>query len=189
MTSWDALSHSEEETIQKGRELAAQLRPLVYPEPSPGVGGREVEPSTAAGRRGALVLLSGELGAGKTTFTKGIISGLGVAREEDVTSPTFTLVHTFALTKDDSSSSPYTLHPTPYTLRVYHVDLYRVADLHDLETLGLEDVFSEPAIVIVEWPERLTLGTEWPRIEVRLQHVDEHTRRIEVLDPAGVLAA
>ena len=169
MTSWDALSHSEEETIQRGRELAARLRPLVYP-----------EPSAAGGRRGALVLLWGELGAGKTTFTKGIISGLGAAREEDVTSPTFTLVHTF------SSHSPLA---TGHSLFVYHVDLYRVADLHDLETLGLEDVLSEPAIVIVEWPEHLTLRTDWPRIDVRLQHVDEHIRRIEVLDPGGVLAA
>src|SRR5271154_6168639 len=65
------VTHSSEETIAKGREIAGKLHPPV------------------------LVLLSGDLGSGKTTLTKGIVSGLGAAREEDVTSPTFTLVHVF----------------------------------------------------------------------------------------------
>ena len=139
MVSGEFVTHSTDETIERGREIGASLTPPV------------------------LILLSGELGAGKTTLTKGIVSGLGAAREEDVTSPTFTLVHRYE-----------------GRARVYHVDLYRVGDFHDLETLGLEDVFSEQAVVIVEWPDRLTLRTNWPTIRVHLEHVGEDTRRITV---------
>jgi tRNA threonylcarbamoyladenosine biosynthesis protein TsaE len=148
MPSREFLTHSSEETIALGRELATELRPPV------------------------LLCLDGELGAGKTTLAKGIISGLGVAREEDVTSPTFTLVHVFK-----------------NGVRVFHVDLYRVADRHDLETLGLEDLFAEPAIVLVEWPERLALRTDWPIVQVRLEHGEGDTRRIRVTNSAGALAA
>ena len=87
------VSHSSEETIAKGREIAAILRPPV------------------------IVMLSGELGSGKTTLTKGIISGLGAAREEDVTSPTFTLVHVFHY------DSPAGSKQSPHPCKVYHVDL------------------------------------------------------------------
>lgn len=141
------VSRSCEETIEWGRQLAARLRPP------------------------ALVLLSGELGAGKTTLAKGIISGLGAAREEDVTSPTFTLVHQFT-------------NPTR-ALKVFHVDLYRVADFHDLETLGLEDVFAESAVVLVEWPERLTLRNDWPVLRIRLEHGADDSRRLELTEPAA----
>jgi tRNA threonylcarbamoyladenosine biosynthesis protein TsaE len=133
------ISHSADETIALGRDLARQLAAPV------------------------LVLLSGDLGSGKTTLTKGIISGLGVAREEDVTSPTFTLVHVFH-----------------NHAKVYHVDLYRVEKFHDLETLGLEDAFSEPAIVIIEWSERFALRNDWPQVLVRLEHLDGETRRITI---------
>jgi tRNA threonylcarbamoyladenosine biosynthesis protein TsaE len=68
--------------------------------------------------------------------------------------------------------------------RVYHVDLYRVGDFHDLETLGLEDIFSEKAIVIVEWPDRLKLRTNWPVVRIGLEHVAEDVRRI-VLEDGG----
>ena len=134
-------TRSAEETVARGREIGAELKPPV------------------------LVLLSGDLGAGKTTLTKGIASGAGAAREDDVTSPTFTLVHKYQGTK-----------------RVYHVDLYRVGDFHDLETLGLEDIFSENAIVIVEWPDRLRLRTDWPVLRIGLEHVSEDVRRIVVED-------
>ena len=134
-------TRSAEETVARGREIGAELKPPV------------------------LVLLSGDLGAGKTTLTKGIASGAGAAREDDVTSPTFTLVHKYQGTK-----------------RVYHVDLYRVGDFHDLETLGLEDIFSENAIVIVEWPDRLRLRTDWPVLRIGLEHVSEDARRIVVED-------
>jgi len=130
-------THSTEETIERGREIGAIVKPRT------------------------LILLEGELGAGKTTLAKGIVSGLGAAREEEVTSPTFTLVHKYE-----------------GRARVYHVDLYRVGDFHDLETLGLEDVFSEDAVIIVEWPDRLTLRTDWPILRIALEHVAEDTRRI-----------
>jgi tRNA threonylcarbamoyladenosine biosynthesis protein TsaE len=134
-------TRSAEETIARGREIGAGLKPPM------------------------LVLLSGDLGAGKTTLTKGIAAGAGAAREDDVTSPTFTLVHKYQGTK-----------------RVYHVDLYRVGDLHDLETLGLEDIFSENAIVIVEWPDRLKLRTDCPVLQIGLEHVSEDVRRIVIYD-------
>ena len=146
MAKREIVTHSFEETIQRGREIGAQLQPPV------------------------LVLLSGELGAGKTTLTKGIAAGLGAASEDEVTSPTFTLVHKYA-------------RGTP----VYHVDLYRIGDSHDLETLGLDDVFSEKAVVIVEWPDRFTLRTEWPIVRIHLEHISEDTRRIVIEDPASIL--
>jgi tRNA threonylcarbamoyladenosine biosynthesis protein TsaE len=72
--------------------------------------------------------------------------------------------------------------------RVYHVDLYRIGDSHDLETLGLEDVLSEPGVVLVEWPERLSLRTDWPVIRIDLEHVAEDTRRIKIRDDDGILS-
>lgn len=152
MSDREFITHSSEETIAQGRELASRIKPSL------------------------LVLLAGELGAGKTTLAKGIISGLGAACVEDITSPTFTLVHCFA--------GP---------VRVFHVDLYRVADAHDFHTLGLEDLFDEPAIVLVEWPDRLRLRTDWPVLRIHLEHVGEDQRRISVeeialgssIQPAG----
>jgi tRNA threonylcarbamoyladenosine biosynthesis protein TsaE len=143
-------TQSAEETISKGREIAAKLRPPV------------------------LVLLKGDLGSGKTTLTKGIISGLGAAREEDVTSPTFNLVHEF------QSSSLTDSGESPRACKVYHVDLYRVENFHDLESLGLEDALAEQAIVVIEWPERFTLRTHWPTVEIRLEHTGGDTRRLVV---------
>jgi len=134
------ITQSAEETIRWGRELAARLKPPV------------------------LVLLSGELGTGKTTLAKGIVSGLGAAREEEVTSPTFTLVHV------------YGRQP-----KVYHADLYRVESLADYESLGLEDVFAASAIVIIEWPKPCPLPTTWPQVRIRLEHVGGEVRRITTL--------
>jgi tRNA threonylcarbamoyladenosine biosynthesis protein TsaE len=137
----EILTHSSEETIAQGREIGAKLKAPV------------------------LILLSGDLGAGKTTLTKGIAAGLGAAREDDVTSPTFTLVHKYE-----------------GRTRVYHVDLYRIEDLHDFETLGLEDIFSEQAVVIVEWPDRLKLRTDWRIVRIQLEHVAEDTRKILITE-------
>lgn len=146
MARREIVTHSSEETIQRGREIGASLKPPV------------------------LILLSGELGAGKTTLTKGIASGLGAAEEGEVTSPTFTLVHKYG-------------HAAP----VYHVDLYRIGDSHDLETLGLEDVFAEKAVVIVEWPGKFTLRTDWPVVRIDLEHTSEDSRRISIDDPGDIL--
>jgi tRNA threonylcarbamoyladenosine biosynthesis protein TsaE len=125
-----------------------------------------------------LLLLSGELGAGKTTLTKGLIGGWGAANEEEVTSPTFTLVHLFRRPVD--------------SLRVYHVDLYRVSGFADLESLGLEDALAENAIMIVEWPDRLTLRTDWPVVRIHLEHsraagAGDQGRGIVISDPTGAL--
>ncbi|MHB8755357.1 MAG: tRNA (adenosine(37)-N6)-threonylcarbamoyltransferase complex ATPase subunit type 1 TsaE [Candidatus Acidiferrales bacterium] len=147
MRTGEVVSHSSEETIARGRELATHLRaPL-------------------------LVLLTGELGAGKTTLAKGIISGLGAAAEEEITSPTFTLIHTFT-----------------GSVKVFHVDLYRVSDVHDFDTLGLEDLFAEPAIVLIEWPDRMRLRTDWPVLRIGLEHVAEDVRRITINEVAKNLA-
>ncbi len=135
-------THSAEETIAWGRKLAETLEaPL-------------------------LVLLTGELGSGKTTLTKGIVAGLHAASEDEVTSPTFTLVHEYGSQK-----------------KVFHGDLYRIESFHDFATLGLEDVFSRPAIVILEWSEKFPLKTPWPQLRVRLEHLGGDTRRLTVLGP------
>ena len=136
----EVITHSAEETTRWGREFAKQLKAPV------------------------LVLLSGELGTGKTTLTKGIVSGLRAAREEEVTSPTFTLVHVYG-----------------QFAKVYHADLYRIESFQDFETLGLEDLFAKPAVVILEWSERFPLPSPWPQVGIRLEHLGGDARRLTVL--------
>ena len=65
---------------------------------------------------------------------------------------------------------------------MYHVDLYRIETFHDLESLGIEDALSEKAIVIIEWPERFTFRTDWPTLEIHLEHADGDSRRISISD-------
>ena len=137
----EVITHSAEETIAWGGALARKLTAPV------------------------LVLLTGELGTGKTTLTKGIVAGLGAAAEDEVTSPTFTLVHEYGAAR-----------------KVFHGDLYRIDSFHDFETLGLEDVFAKPAIVILEWSEKFPLKAPWPQLRVRLEHLGGDTRRI-TLEP------
>ena len=151
MSSREFITRSSEETVALGRELSGQWKPPI------------------------LVMLRGELGSGKTTLAKGVVSGLGAAREEDVTSPTFTLVHEFRNARTG--------------VRVYHVDLYRVENFASLETLGLEDALSEPGIVIVEWAEKLKLRTDWPIVEICLAHEGDEGRRIVVVEPVQTPAA
>jgi len=138
--SEEIITHTAEETIRWGREFSKRLKAPV------------------------LVLLTGELGTGKTTLTKGIVSGLGVANEDDVTSPTFTLVHVYGRPAE-----------------VYHADLYRIESLHDFETLGMEDMFTTSSVAILEWSERFPLRSPWPEIRVRLEHLGGDVRRITVL--------
>ena len=127
---------SEEETIALGERLAREL-------PSKQV-----------------VLLIGQLGAGKTTLAKGIVKGLGAASPDEVSSPTFTLIHEYG--------------------GVYHVDLYRLDDRRELATLELEDLFDREAIVLIEWGERFPqiLPPERTEISIRAGAGDE--REIEV---------
>jgi tRNA threonylcarbamoyladenosine biosynthesis protein TsaE len=136
----EIITRSAEETVRWGREFAARLHAPV------------------------LILLSGDLGSGKTTLTKGIVSGLNAAKQEEVTSPTFTLVHVHG-----------------GKTKVYHVDLYRIEKFHDFETLGLEDIFSDPAVVILEWSERFPLPSPWPEIRIQLEHLGGDMRHIRVL--------
>ena len=126
---------------------------------------------------GDIVFLFGDLGAGKTTLTQGIARGLEVPREEYVRSPTFTLVNQYK-----------------GKIPVFHIDLYRIASSHELEDLGLEEIFSEDGIVIVEWAEKLfapkntslpLLGIErWIEIHIEIEQEDSRklllkTRNIE----------
>lgn len=139
VTTREVTTSSPEETLALGRRLASELRPP------------------------ALVLLYGELGAGKTTLVKGIVSGLGLASEEEVTSPSFVFVHAFT-----------------NGTRLYHVDLYRIEEPTELESLGLEDLLAEQAIVLVEWAERLALPVLAPACRVHLEALADQQRRIRV---------
>jgi tRNA threonylcarbamoyladenosine biosynthesis protein TsaE len=135
------VTDSDDATIALGRRLAAEVRaPLV-------------------------ILLLGDMGAGKTTFSKGLISGLGVAKEEDVASPTFTLVHQYG--------------PEPL---VYHVDLYRIEPGRDLETLGLDDVwdYGQKAVILIEWGEKATGLFRGPRWELHFEDLGGDRRRISL---------
>ena len=136
-TIFDIVSHSPEETLEAGRQLAPYAQPP------------------------CLVLLEGDLGSGKTTLAKGIVSGLGAAREEDVTSPSFTLVHEYG-------EDP----------RVYHADLYRVEDAPGLATLGLDELMGQRATVLIEWGERLGRDLPLPRVEVHLEYLSYEERRL-----------
>jgi tRNA threonylcarbamoyladenosine biosynthesis protein TsaE len=136
----EIITRSAEETTRWGREFAKRIRAPV------------------------LVLLTGELGTGKTTLTKGIVSGLGAATEDEVTSPSFTLVHVYG----------------GKSAKVFHADLYRIESFHDFETLGMEDIFLTPAVAILEWSERFPLESPWPQIRLRLEHLGGDSRRISV---------
>jgi tRNA threonylcarbamoyladenosine biosynthesis protein TsaE len=129
---------NEEETIALGERLAAEL-----PE------------------RGA-VLLIGNLGAGKTTLAKGIVKGLRAAEPDEVSSPTFTLIHEYG---DEG--------------RVCHVDLYRLDEPREVATLGLDDLLDR-ALVLIEWGERFPELLPADRVEIRLLAVGDDEREIEV---------
>lgn len=131
---------TEEETIALGERIAAEL------------------PATA------VVLLIGELGAGKTTLAKGIVKGLGAATPDDVSSPTFTLIH-------------------EYSPSVYHIDLYRLDTAAQVATLGLDEIFDRRAVVLIEWGERFPELMPEQRIEIRLRANGENSREIDVTAP------
>jgi tRNA threonylcarbamoyladenosine biosynthesis protein TsaE len=102
-----------------------------------------------------LVVLRGDLGAGKTTLVKGIAAALGAAETEDVTSPTFTLVHE---------------HVGP-KVRLYHLDLYRLETERELLTLGLEEMADAPdALVLVEWGEKFPSVVARADGEIAIEH-------------------
>jgi tRNA threonylcarbamoyladenosine biosynthesis protein TsaE len=130
---------SEDETIALGEEIGRGLRPP------------------------AVLLLIGELGSGKTTIAKGILKGLGVAVPDEVTSPTYTLIHEFG-------ESP----------KAYHIDLYRLDQASEVLSLGIDELLGTAAILLIEWGERFP-GL-WPRehMEIRLSSVDDAMREVRI---------
>jgi len=131
---------SPEETIALGRELASLLTPP------------------------KLVLLRGDLGAGKTTLVKGIAQAFEAASEDDVTSPTFTLIHEY---RGPSAT-------------LYHIDLYRVDTQRELETLGLDDLMGENSILLIEWGEKFPRFQRERDVEIAIERNCENQRKLVV---------
>ncbi len=134
-------TNSEDETIALGRSLAREWK------------------------RG-VVLLIGNLGSGKTTFTKGLAEGAGAAMPDEVSSPTFTLIH-------------------EYSPRFYHIDLYRLETEEQVATLGLEELFDRDALVVIEWGERFPRLMPEPRVEVYFSTLRDDQRAIEIRQPGA----
>jgi tRNA threonylcarbamoyladenosine biosynthesis protein TsaE len=111
-----------------------------------------------------LVLLRGDLGAGKTTLVKGIAAAFGAAEEEDVTSPTFTLVHEYRGPEAN----------------VYHIDLYRVDTQPELDTLALDDLRSENSILLIEWGEKFPRFVRERDVEIAFERMGENGRMIRI---------
>ena len=123
-------THSAEETTELGRKLAAELKP------------------------GSVVLLRGELGAGKTTLAKGIAEGFNAAEAAAVTSPTFTLIHEYRGRE----------------VTVYHIDLYRIDTQRELDTLALDDLMDPKSILLIEWGEKFERFRRERDVEIGLEH-------------------
>ena len=134
-------TQSAEETVALGRTMADLLTPP------------------------KLVLLRGDLGAGKTTLVKGIAAAFDAAAEEDVTSPTFTLVHEYRGPRAN----------------LYHIDLYRIDTPRELETLGLDDLRSDNGILLIEWGEKFPRLVRERDVEIALEREGESGRRIRVV--------
>ena len=112
-----------------------------------------------------IVLLRGDLGAGKTTIVKGIAEGFNAASQDDVTSPTFTLVHEY--------------HGPEASL--FHIDLYRVDTPRQLETLGLDDLIGENSVLLIEWGEKFPRFERERDVEIAMQRQGENDRRVRVM--------
>src|SRR5580698_388859 len=111
-------THSGADTVEVGRQLVKLLKPP------------------------QLLLLRGDLGTGKTTLVKGIAQALDAAEPDEVTSPTFTLLHEYEGTRDGKP------------VKLFHLDVYRIEGERQLETLGLEELLTQDALVLVEWGEK-----------------------------------
>jgi tRNA threonylcarbamoyladenosine biosynthesis protein TsaE len=133
-------THSGEETTELGRRLAADLKP------------------------GTIVLLRGDLGAGKTTMVKGIAEGFKAARAEDVTSPTFTLIHEYR--------GP--------AVTLFHIDLYRIDTQRELDTLALDDLMTANSILLIEWGEKFERFAKERDVEIAIEHRGAEDRVITV---------
>ena len=122
--------HSAEETTALGRKLASELKP------------------------GQVVLLRGDLGAGKTTLVKGIAEGFQAAEADRVTSPTFTLIHEYR--------GPQ--------VTLYHIDLYRIDTPRELDTLALDDLMDAKSILLIEWGEKFERFRRERDAEIAIAH-------------------
>jgi tRNA threonylcarbamoyladenosine biosynthesis protein TsaE len=136
----EVTTYSAEETIAFGRSLVDLLTPP------------------------KLVLLRGDLGAGKTTLVKGIAQAFEAASEEEVTSPTFTLIHEYR--------GPH--------VALYHIDLYRVDTARELQTLALDDLIAPDSILLIEWGEKFSRFQRERDVEIELESAGENVRRIRV---------
>ncbi len=123
---------------------------------------------------GDFIALYGDLGAGKTVFTQGVAQALGIKKR--VLSPTFVFIRSY----------PLTINHKPLTF--YHVDLYRGQTPQDFQSLGLEDVFADDSIVVIEWAEKIAEILPKKRIDVTITTVNEKTRRIEIIPPPVILS-
>src|SRR5437016_12854298 len=140
MNTREFTTHSAEETVAFGRTLAKILSPP------------------------KLVLLRGDLGAGKTTLVKGIAAAFQAASEDDVTSPTFTLIHEYR--GPDAN--------------LFHIDLYRIDTQRELETLGLDDLVSDKSVLLVEWGEKFARFERERDVEIALERMGENERLIRI---------
>jgi tRNA threonylcarbamoyladenosine biosynthesis protein TsaE len=141
MTTAEYTTNSADETIALGRKLAPTLK------------------------NARMVILRGDLGAGKTTLTKGIAEGLQAASQDDVTSPTFTLVHEYR--------GP--------DITLYHVDLYRIETARELDTLGLDELFAENGnLVLLEWGEKFPRFVQECDLEIQIERQGDEQRRVLV---------
>ncbi len=141
MNSHEYVTHSAEETIALGRKLAAELVPL------------------------RLVLLQGDLGTGKTTLVKGIAEGLKAADQEEVTSPTFTLIHEYR--------GPET--------NIFHIDLYRIEKRRELDTLGIDELLTqEHNLLLVEWGEKFAQIVSAADGQIAITRVNDQERKVKV---------
>ena len=134
------ITHNDEETMAFGRKLSSHLKPPLC------------------------ILLTGDLGAGKTTLTKGIAEGMSAASRENVTSPTFTLIHEYRGAKN----------------AVYHIDLYRIESERELETLGLSELMTQDAILLVEWGEKFPWLVKRCDMHITIDRTSEEERTIAV---------
>lgn len=117
---------------------------------------------------GDVITLTGDLGFGKTTFVKGLAKGLGVNHR--IISPTFILVRKYELKTKNKNSGIGTL---------YHVDLYRLEGKSNIESLGLEEIFTDKqAVIMIEWPERMVNLLPKKKYEIKFEYIDENKRKI-----------
>jgi tRNA threonylcarbamoyladenosine biosynthesis protein TsaE len=137
-------TQSGAETIEVGRKLARLLQPP------------------------QLLLLRGDLGTGKTTLVKGIAEALDAAEADEVTSPTFTLIHEYDGAQDG--------HP----VKLFHLDVYRLEGERQLETLGLDELLTQDALVLVEWGEKFKSLRKRATGEIVIVSTGGDARRITV---------